>query len=142
MNVAAEENRVGWLGGTNGVEHALSRGRIAVPGVGPVANLPFAIFLMQLGDKLFLGDDVPGSAGLLEAIKQPLLLLSAEQRSIAIRALRTTVRRHVASAQWRYFAGLFAPVLPAIQNREGHKAAKSKALIKAQCVDLRYRPRA
>ena len=82
------------------------------------------------------------SERLLEAIKQPLLLLSAEQRSIAIRALRTTVRRHVASAQWRHFAGLFAPVLTAIQNREGHKAAKSKALIKAQCVALRYRPRA
>src|SRR5262249_37092036 len=142
MNVAAEENRVGWLGGTNGDRHEMSRGRVAVPGVGPVVSFPFAIFLTQLGDKLFLGDDVPGSAGLLEAIKQPLLLLSAEQRSIAIRALGTTVRRHVASAQWRHFTGLFAPVLTAIQNREGHKAAKSEALIKAQRAALRYRPRA
>jgi hypothetical protein len=107
-----------------------------------VSHFPFAIFLTQLGDKLFLGDDVPGNAGLLEAIKQPLLLLSAEQRSIAIRALRTTVRRHVASAQWRHLAGLFASVLTAIQNREGRKAAKSKALIKAHCAALRYRSRA
>src|SRR2546430_7030664 len=113
MNVAAEENRVGWLGGRNGVENSLSRCRVAVPAVGPVATFAFAIFLMQLGNKLFLGDDVPGSAGLLKAIKQPLLLLSAEQRSIAILALRTTIRRDVTSPQWRHLAGLFAPVLTA-----------------------------
>src|SRR5215475_75618 len=116
MNVAAEENRIGWLGGRNGVEHALSRGRVAVPGIGPVANFPFAIFLTQLGNKLFLGDDVPGRAGLLEAIKLPLLLLGVEQRSIAIFALCATIRRDVTSAQWWHFAGLFAPVLTAVQN--------------------------
>src|SRR5262245_49213247 len=116
MNVAAEENRVSWLGSRNGVEHALSCGRIAVPAVGPVATFALAIFLTQLGNKLFLGDDVPGRAGLLKAIKQPLLLLGAEQGSIAIPALHATIRRDVTSPQWRDFAGLFAPVLTAIQN--------------------------
>src|SRR4029077_11595275 len=116
MNVAAEENRIAWLGDRNGIEHALSRCRVAVPGIGPVASFAFAIFLMQLGNKLFLGDDVPGRAGLLETVKQPLFLLGAEQRSIAIRALRATIRRDVTSPQWRHFAGLFAPVLTAIQN--------------------------
>src|SRR5215470_8814560 len=131
MNVAAEENRVRWLGGRNGVEHALSRCRVAVPGIGPVASFALAIFLTQLRNKLFLGDDVPGRAGLLKALKQPLLLLSTEQCSTEIRALHATVRCDVASPQWRHFAGLFGPILShptlrtsqAAQIGTGHKGA-------------------
>src|SRR5262245_3225182 len=142
MSVAADEDGVGGVGGGNGVEDALARCGVTIPAIGPVATFAFAIFLTQLGDKLFLRDDVPGSVGLLEAIKQPLLLLGAQQRSIRIQALSTTIRGDVTSAQRRHLAGLFGSVLTAIQDREGHEVPKSEALIKAQCAALRYRPRA
>src|SRR5262249_29880069 len=123
------------------VEHALACGGIAVPSVGPVPIRSQTVLLAQIGNELFLRQDVPRGIGLLEPLKQPLLLLGSGQCAVRIDALGAAVRRGVATARSRELARLLAAVLATVQHREADQIPEPEPLVQAQGAVARNRSR-
>src|SRR6516164_8565087 len=139
MNVAANEDRIADSRRGNSIDHALASSGKAVPAVRPITPAASTILLAKLRNKLLLRNDVPRYVRMGEAFEQPFLLLRAKICARRIEMLGTAIRGDVSAPVSRQFAGLFAPILTAIENGEVRQIAEPKAIIEAQCIALRHR---
>src|SRR5258705_13156566 len=114
MDVAADEYRVCQSAGGDRIQEPLARSRIAVPAVGPEADLVIPRLLPQLRHQLALRQPVPSGFAPLEALKQPVFLLGAEQRALRLETFATA--GDVAPTRRRCLAWLLGAVLAAVEH--------------------------
>src|SRR5688500_8611823 len=130
MDVAAEDDRVPDLPVGDEAEELFARRGVAVPAVGPEADLARRVLLLQLGHHHLLRQDVPARLAPREAAAEPALLLRAQHRPLGREAL-AAVGDDVAAAGLALAAGLVAAILPPVEDLRLGEVAEDEAAVEA-----------